>query len=226
MHCDHAHDWLLQTEQPGAIDKAPADVVSHLRQCGSCRRLSRRLERLEQTYHDTPIPASVDRARAAFLASLDEEPAISVRKTRTALPPRRSALRWALAASVLFVVATAVLMFWPGSQVQASADLVDRLVDWNLELAQAPSGSERDRIFADHRDRLTGELGKVRLPDADRQLAESLVATLRGSAPMTTRWKRPSASTAWPTSFLPSCAWPLTATTERQPTGSLAPTTV
>jgi hypothetical protein len=175
MSCDYARNWLLQAERPGVLDHVPVDVAIHLDGCDACRKLTHRLQQLEQAHRDTPLPPGADEAREAFLADLAERPGVRLREAPAALRRRHPLLRWALAASVLLVAATASLLFWAGSRAQASAEVVDRLVDWNVELAQASSRADRDRIFVEQRDRLAGELSAARLPGAERQLAESLV---------------------------------------------------
>ena len=59
----------------------------------------------------------------------------------------------------------------------ASADVIERLVDWNLNMACTPSAADRDRLYADQAADLKAEVLKARLPSGDRGFAESLLET-------------------------------------------------
>ncbi len=84
-------------------------------------------------------------------------------------------MRWAAAAVLLLALGLGSLMLLPVAPVNASPDLVERLVDWNLELAQAADPAERARIHGERATALADALKEARLPDEDRQLAERLL---------------------------------------------------
>ena len=60
---------------------------------------------------------------------------------------------------------------------EESPDLVDRLIAWNLDLTQASSSTERDRVYADHAEMLKDALIQEEMSDPDRSLAEKLFQT-------------------------------------------------
>jgi hypothetical protein len=172
MNCREAQDWLLQAEQPRQPDASPPAVADHLRTCPDCRRLVARVERLEADWRALPLPPGAERARQRFL------------DRRAARPPargqpaaRRGRLaRWA--AAILFLL-TLGLGTWALTRPRPgqAPDLVDRLIGLNLELSEAPSPDERERIFSDRAGPLRADLDRARLPDEERQLAEYLLET-------------------------------------------------
>jgi hypothetical protein len=60
-------------------------------------------------------------------------------------------------------------------RASASSDVVERLVDWNLDLTRARSAAERSRIYAGQADNLNVEVRQAALPDDERELAVSLL---------------------------------------------------
>ena len=52
----------------------------------------------------------------------------------------------------------------------ASELMVERLIDWNLDLTQAPTAEERTRIYQEQADELKETLAKSDLPAEDRKL--------------------------------------------------------
>jgi hypothetical protein len=53
--------------------------------------------------------------------------------------------------------------------------VIEQLVDWNLELTEAATPADRDRIFADKHEKLKVRIGQAKLSDTDRELAENLL---------------------------------------------------
>ena len=87
-------------------------------------------------------------------------------------------MRWLVAASVLLAVGVGgSLLISTPRKAAASTDLVERLVDWNLDLTQAPSAADRSRIYSGQASALRAAVQKATLPEDDRELAESLLAT-------------------------------------------------
>src|SRR5205823_1756593 len=58
---------------------------------------------------------------------------------------------------------------------QANPDVVERLIDWNLDLTQARTPEERSRIYDEQAAELKDKLAQADLPPEDRKLAESLL---------------------------------------------------
>ncbi len=163
MNCRETEDWLLHAERP--LRLGTDELREHVEACPGCRGFARRLDRLERAYCAAPLPASAHRARLAFL------------QRHVAMPRRpflRRAARWAVAALLLLAVGLGTWAVLAPSKANAG-DLVERLVDWNLELTEAPSPEERQRIFAERDGTLRDELKRARLPAEERALAESLL---------------------------------------------------
>jgi hypothetical protein len=174
MDCRIVQTWLLEAEDP-RLERCPAEIAGHVHRCPACSRLQAQLARLEQAWRKQPLPARADRARAAFLKRLPARPTPAApRRLRF---PRLTPPRWAVAALVLLTVGLSVWLFWPASEVQASGDLVEQLIDWDLQLSEAPTPAERSRIYDQQAAGLKKELQQAQLPAEDRELAEKLLDT-------------------------------------------------
>jgi len=169
MDCPEARDWLLLSEAPADPADVPPAVAAHVRACPACGDLGRALDRIERQWRDQPVPSLADAGRAAFLARLAAQPAPSPVRRRFAAP------RWALVAAVLLALGTVAWLIVP-SEARASADLIDRLIDWNLDLAAADAGPGRAEL-AGRAAALQSDLGRAALSPADRELAERLLET-------------------------------------------------
>lgn len=77
----------------------------------------------------------------------------------------------------LFVTAAslALLFLVYSPEAQATPDLVDRLVELNVDLAQSATPEERTRIFEEKAGELKVTLASAKLAPGDRELAESLL---------------------------------------------------
>src|SRR4051794_16483052 len=139
MDCHNARDWLLDAEAPGRLDDGPAGLAAHVQTCPSCRHLAGRLDNLEQCYRDELGPLTGATGRDAFLARLEAP-----------RPARRvMARRWALAAAVLLAVGVAAWVLWPAPRQDGRADIVERLLAWNLDLTGSPSADHRSDVYAE-----------------------------------------------------------------------------
>src|SRR5262249_36951069 len=119
MDCPTARDRLLEADAPARPED---DLRAHLDVFPDCRRLAGGRERLGGGYRAALAPAAGREARDASLA----------RRRR----PRAPLVRWAAAAAVLVAVGGAVWSLWPAPRANA-ADVVERLIDWNLALSEA-----------------------------------------------------------------------------------------
>ena len=79
-----------------------------------------------------------------------------------------------MAAILLLCFGVGMWAPWPGQQVQAADDLVDRLVDWNLELSEIPILDDRVRLHDQREAAFRSE--SAGLDDDDRELADALFA--------------------------------------------------
>jgi hypothetical protein len=172
MTCQRAQDWLLQAEEPRPERCPSPELAEHIHTCPVCGALTAELLQLERAWREVPLPASAETAQKAFLERLESPPV-----HRLSLPRTRPLLRsrWALAASILFIVGLGGWFLLTTSQAQASAEVVDSLIDWNLDLAEAGSPADRERIYADRAAALRTRLQKANLPQEEKELAEKLL---------------------------------------------------
>jgi hypothetical protein len=173
MDCPQVRNWLLQAEDPRPERCPSAELTHHLRTCAACDELAWQLLQLEQSWREIPIPDSVERARAEFL---EQFPAHSATPIPTTVPLRRrwAPPSWAVAAVLLLAVGLGTALL-STPRATASAEVVDRLIDWNLDLAQAPSPTERSRIYTEQVDAMRGALRRAKLPGSEQELAEKLL---------------------------------------------------
>lgn len=175
MDCRDAQKLLLETSEPHP-DRCGSNrseaLAAHLRMCPACQASAAALEHLEENWRQLRLPARADRARIEFLRQHDSAAARLPAQTarRRFLPPR-----WAAAAVVLLAVSLGGWMLLRPDEVQASVDVVDRLVSWNLDLAQADSPEERQRLFADREPILAQEIQREGLPAEELRIAQALL---------------------------------------------------
>lgn len=172
MDCRRAQLLLLQTDDARA---APPELAAHLGQCAACLRLADKVARLETAWRDQPAPAEAERARVAFVKRMARHPAAAAR--RAARSWRVASVRWAAAAVLLIATGMGALMLLPAARVEAAPDLVGRMVEWNLRIAQAPTPEDRRRAHAEHAHALGRALDDGSLAAEDRRLAQHLLET-------------------------------------------------
>jgi hypothetical protein len=169
MDCREVQDWLLAAEdvRPEACCRGP--VADHLRDCADCRALAERLAGLEHAWRAIPLSDGCHRAKQAFLDRLAPTPA--------AKPiSRRSLLQRVAAASAATALAGAGAWLLLGSrQAEASDDLVDSLLDWNLRLTHADSADLRRQLYAQDGPRLESAVATGHLPAEQSLLAVAML---------------------------------------------------
>jgi hypothetical protein len=171
MNCDLCRDWLLQTDDPSAVETAPLAVAAHVRSCDACQDLMCDLVNLEQRWRALPLPVAAEPAKNAFLERLDNPPSPHAPGMRR----WRALARFSLAAMLFVGLGAGVLFLWPASDVDAHPDLLDELIDWNLEISETASPVERERIYQQKGKMLSRALRHAKLNDKERALAESLL---------------------------------------------------
>ena len=154
MDCRNAEHELLQIEALSPDDLWPNELTNHVAVCGACRQKLEDLSNLERAWRDT--------ASGRFGTG----PRVVPRSTRPsgdsspAPRPRFRASRWLTAASAMLAVGVGVGLLMPLRKA-ASADVIERLVDWNLNMACTPSAADRDRLYADQAADLKAEVLKA-----------------------------------------------------------------
>ncbi len=176
MDCTQAQHELLTADDPGAASLR-TDIAQHLRTCPACAKTLALLLRIEQTGRQLPVPDSTA-ARAAFLQALKPAtprvvPASRPRSAR----PRINWRSLAAAAVILIAVALTVLFLRLGRANRSLAEdtTVDRLLDWNLKIADEDSPNARATIFATQLDAMKSQVDRAALPADQRQLAVRLL---------------------------------------------------
>jgi hypothetical protein len=171
MNCQAVRDRLMQGESLQVKDW-PRSMNRHLKECPTCAKLARNLYKLEDAWRNQPIPEECEAAKATFLDKLnsmaappqveaDEQPATvkfeqpakprkAGKQKGSSKPARRQpgSMRWAaLAAMVLIGISVVAVMFATNNKAQANdSDIVERLIDFNLELTNAEP-NERKKVY-------------------------------------------------------------------------------
>ena len=179
MTCERAQHWILAVALPGELARAPREIGDHIRQCDSCQRLIQRVARLEENWRQQPVPASAERAQAVFLQRLAEPPEPIIRQPQ--LPRRNLWLaRWMVAACVVAIIGLSigVGVFSTSSVARAeNADVIDRMIDWNLQMSEASTLEDRQQLFVEHAETFKTDLAKANLSESDRAFADNLMET-------------------------------------------------
>jgi hypothetical protein len=82
-----------------------------------------------------------------------------------------------VAVAAVLLIAVGFLFLAPGPEAQAAPEVVERLVDWDLDITQARTADARLTLYdAQHRD-LQALVVKTHLSPEDRELANSLLET-------------------------------------------------
>jgi len=177
MNCKEATIWLLHAD-----DRAvpPDDVAAHLQSCRRCRRRAARLRRLDWAIRRLPPPSDNPARRSEVLARFGAEPASRAAAPQALVPRRRWRVVLARAAMILLLIGgVGVLALQMGDsdpadvrpQPDPTVDVVARVVDRHLQLAEGLPPQERFRVVAG----LAADLGRegvrlARLP-AGKELA-------------------------------------------------------
>ena len=176
MNCMQAREHIFAADVL-CEDAFGDELVAHLGVCEECRAMLARLRSVEDAIRALPTPAESEAAKGAFL-----------RRLRWAKPAgrpgavfRHMSLRpaWravAMAASVLILIGlVGWLLFSGGVETAMASDAVlDRLVAWNVELGQAESSEECERILAQTAS-LEQAMNQVRLTANEKNLAAALL---------------------------------------------------
>jgi hypothetical protein len=181
MNCDQVRKHLLSADSVHPADQ-PEMVRIHLDGCRDCCKFTERLFKLERAWRELPAPAGAEESKRAFLQRLaagDTRPAEKLKRPWHADP---RVLRYTVAATLVVVIPLAV---WfairpnvPRGQVavpteQASAKVINQIVEWNLALASADV-KERDELVK-QKDKLQVLLQHMSFTPDDRAFAQKLL---------------------------------------------------
>lgn len=173
MACETTRDWLLQAELPAELKSAPANVASHLGTCTACQALIQQIQNLECVLRDETLPASAHDCRDLFLAREAVSPRLPA---RTASRGFVSA-RWIVAACLLLAVGIAGVFLTTPRSAQANDEVIEKLIDWNLDLSELPTPAEREVFFESRIEALNTEVARAGLSPEDRAFAHTLLET-------------------------------------------------
>jgi len=193
MNCREIQEQLFAAD--GLSDDAlPPELASHLQVCPACAALRSKLIRLEAAARSLPVLSDSSAAKQDLLRQLQpkRQPAPTI-QSPVRLLMRRSWQAKAVAAAVLVVlggtlwialtrdarqVARTTGSVNPTTGLAAQAgdsSVVDRLVDMNLDLADASTPAERNEIFAEQSAPLTATLEQDHLAPQEKELASKLL---------------------------------------------------
>lgn len=166
MNCPQAQEAILLGDNP-ADPVFQAELQSHIAQCAECQSISQQLKHLEALAAQLPAPGSA-KAKAAILQH--------VRSLEIPPAPRRLILRpmFLSAVAALLIVGVSIGLYVHHTNQPAPPSVVDRLIDLNLELADAPT-TQQSAIFTARAAVLQSEAHDASLSADDRELASTLL---------------------------------------------------
>jgi hypothetical protein len=186
MNCEYVHTWLMQVDSL-LVKDWPRDMNRHFKACVACAKLARNLYKLEEAWRDLPLPEGCERAKADFLKKISKPTKTqkSPQSEESGKPEKVKPMgrpwhpvRWVAVAAMLFIGISAFswMLFMPSQSNAAPSDIVDRLIDWNLDMTLADA-DERKSLLEKHEAQLRKDLKKdeTRLSLEERKMAEELL---------------------------------------------------
>jgi hypothetical protein len=166
MNCELAQDVIFQSDDPEAVPDA--DVARHVQACGNCRAVVERLARIEDVARGLTVPV-IDQDHADSRGVGNPVPQGAARGRRTFLRPM-----WVGAVAALLLIGVGLgLWMWPQ---EPGAQVVENLIDWNLQLADADAPQERERIYKSTAPQMESAVRRAKFSDEDRATAARLLA--------------------------------------------------
>jgi hypothetical protein len=165
MNCETIQDQILSADDAGRLG---AELDAHVAGCAQCAAFARRLIAIESAAASLPVEGS-EAAKAAVMRR--------VRAEAAPLPRRRFLLRpvWGLVAAVLVIgIGLGIYLARPAT-ANASATVVDQLVDWNLDLAEAGAPQDRQKLYTARVAAFDSAVRTASLNPEERQLATLLL---------------------------------------------------
>jgi hypothetical protein len=170
MNCEDVQERLLLADDPVALAAGGGEVAAHVAGCAVCGAFVAKLGRLEGAVRAMPVPADSERAKRAAVEWLRLE----------GRPVRRLLLRpmWAKAVAAVVVIGVGVgLLVYLNrpSPATAAPQVVDRLLDWDLALADAEAPQERQALYVSQAATLSSAVERAPLNEEDRRFAATLL---------------------------------------------------
>jgi hypothetical protein len=166
MTCQEIQDAVLMAEDVSKETAKGTELGRHIESCAACAAFVERLTRVEATAKSLPVPAGSHEAKRATLTQI---------KWVASHPRRRFFLRpsflSAAAAMIVFGIGLGIYLAQPG---KASA-VVDQLVDWDLELADAQGPQQREAIYRTRAPQWESQIRNASLTTEDQQYASALL---------------------------------------------------
>jgi hypothetical protein len=161
---------LLLADEPVELARGEGEVGAHVAGCAVCGAFVAKLGRLERAVGEMPGPVDSERAKAAVMDRVRLE----------GRPVRRLFLRpgWARAVAAVMVVGlgVALLVYLNRPRPQAEPpQVVDRLLYWDLSLANAEGPQERQDLYVSQAQQLTNAVQRAPLNEEDRRFATTLL---------------------------------------------------
>lgn len=171
--CDEIRARLLEADDPHPDHCDRPDLREHLWACDACRSYALKLAGIEDRVRAVATPQQAIHAREEFVRG--HTPAIS---PSPMLPPSHSfRTRWlGIATAVALLFGTSALLLIPSNSANAAPAVMERLVDWNVRLSDAGTRGEREELYREQATTLRQDMTKTVLSDAERALAERLLA--------------------------------------------------
>lgn len=165
MNCQQAQEAILLGDN--AKDAVfQAELGRHVAQCEACRSISQRLIELEKIAAQLPTPGSAE-GKSATLRHL---------RSLASRPQRRLILQpvFLTAVAAVLIVGVVLGVYFYNVNRPSPPTVVDRLIDWNLALADAPTTQESS-VYSARAAILQSEVHDADLSDDDRELASTLL---------------------------------------------------
>jgi len=164
MNCQEAQEAILLSDNPADFTSNP-ELAKHVTECAACSEISLQLSRMQTAMATFPMPGSAE----GKAATLKRVRSFEMRPRRLILHPMFLS---AVAALIVVGVGLGIVIY--NFDRPAPPTVVDRLIDWNAELADAPA-TQQSAVFSARAAVLQSEVHDASLSDDDRELASALL---------------------------------------------------